>query len=430
MACGRKDHWGSTLVSQSTYEVEYSSTPDSYLYGWVDEDTGWVKLICNAAGKLIIDPSEIFENVPTNNEHGKAPDSDWAYDHVTKPDVHHSRYVADTLGNYVWDAADTPRSYHTGVTISFVRAADGWLSFGTVVTFRGYFTVQDGGVMQIYCPYSPVFGGDFAKIRFGKYDNQGWSDWQDLAPDVGGMIATHATDASAHHTHVIEYKGPDEFDYDYGISIFKTDAEAGWPGTKLNIVTHWRNLWRNVQWAFDYTNNKVWYRGYYTGIGWTEWREVMTDLHKADPNAHHARYTDAEAQAACGLDGDLYWSCSGVHFDCQSPVTDVVSKNIGGYIEANTDGVVFVAGVFLPHGATVTGAEVFGNDAAGFETWTLNRIRLDTSARAQMADENINTVDDSILLSTIDNINYSYYFATSSLDIGDRIFGALISYTI
>lgn len=51
------------------------------LYAWDDSVNGFIKLKCNSDGKLIIDPSEIFENNPTDNEHGKAPDSDWAYEH-------------------------------------------------------------------------------------------------------------------------------------------------------------------------------------------------------------------------------------------------------------------------------------------------------------------------------------------------------------
>jgi len=38
-------------------------------------------MLVNAAGKLIIDPSEILENTPTDGEVAKAPTSNWAYDH-------------------------------------------------------------------------------------------------------------------------------------------------------------------------------------------------------------------------------------------------------------------------------------------------------------------------------------------------------------
>ena len=58
------------------------------LWGW-DESSGEPrKLICNAEGKLIIDPSEILEDDPTDGEMGKAPTSNWAHDHCNDPDAH------------------------------------------------------------------------------------------------------------------------------------------------------------------------------------------------------------------------------------------------------------------------------------------------------------------------------------------------------
>ena len=63
------------------------------LMGWDNVNKFWRKVLVNDAGKLIIDPSEIYENVPTDNEHGKAPDSDWAYDHAANASAHHTRYT-------------------------------------------------------------------------------------------------------------------------------------------------------------------------------------------------------------------------------------------------------------------------------------------------------------------------------------------------
>jgi len=57
------------------------------LYGWDGEV--WREVIVNNEGKLIIDPSEIFENPPTEDEAGKAPTSEWAFDHKADPGAHH-----------------------------------------------------------------------------------------------------------------------------------------------------------------------------------------------------------------------------------------------------------------------------------------------------------------------------------------------------
>ena len=65
----------------------------SKLWGW-DSVTGtWVKILVNSDGKLIIDPSEIFENPPTNGETAKAAQSDWSYDHAANPAAHHAKYT-------------------------------------------------------------------------------------------------------------------------------------------------------------------------------------------------------------------------------------------------------------------------------------------------------------------------------------------------
>lgn len=111
--------------------------PGAYLYGWVDNVTQWVKLKCTAEGKLVIDPSEIFENVPTDNEHGKAPDSDWAYDHEDAPDSHHERYTDAEAVDAMGAKADDNPLHHDKFEIpagcillwsgAIVDIPDGWL---------------------------------------------------------------------------------------------------------------------------------------------------------------------------------------------------------------------------------------------------------------------------------------------------------------
>lgn len=65
----------------------------AYIFGWDEENTCWVKILVNPEGKLIIDPTEIFEDPPTEDEHGKAPASSWAFDHEADPDAHHEEYT-------------------------------------------------------------------------------------------------------------------------------------------------------------------------------------------------------------------------------------------------------------------------------------------------------------------------------------------------
>lgn len=59
-----------------------------FLWGWCATTSSWVKVLVNADGKLIIDPSEILEDTPTDGEIAKAPTSNWAYDHGAASDPH------------------------------------------------------------------------------------------------------------------------------------------------------------------------------------------------------------------------------------------------------------------------------------------------------------------------------------------------------
>lgn len=68
----------------------------AYIWGWDATNKVWRKVLVNAEGKLIIDPTEIFEDTPTDGETGKAPTSNWAYDHKADPDAHHAKDHAAT----------------------------------------------------------------------------------------------------------------------------------------------------------------------------------------------------------------------------------------------------------------------------------------------------------------------------------------------
>ncbi len=229
--------------------------PGIYLFGWDSGSSSWVKIECDASGKLKIDPTLILENPPTEDEALKAPTSEWAFDHDADASAHHVATVASDLNH------------------------------------------------------------------------------QDLA----------ARGASDHHT----------------------------------------------------------------------------------------KYTDLEAQTSCNLNGTLYWSCPGIHFDGIYPDVNDVTKTAGsGKIRANTDTITLVGSVDLPDGATVTGAIVYGNAAAEAETWTLHRATLAAAAVGTLATSVINTEDTTINNAVIDNSIYFYYFRTTSLDTNDEIYGARITYTL
>lgn len=55
--------------------------PAVTLWGWCTDPAGWVKVLVDDTGRLIIDPSAILEDDPTDGETEKAPTSNWAHDH-------------------------------------------------------------------------------------------------------------------------------------------------------------------------------------------------------------------------------------------------------------------------------------------------------------------------------------------------------------
>ena len=124
-----------------------------------------------------------------------------------------------------------------------------------------------------------------------------------------------------------------------------------------------------------------------------------------------------------------YWSCPGAHFDGLYPDTDDVSKNNYGALVIGADGVSPRCAVFLPNGATVTGAVVYGNAGAEDDTWYLIRETLATSTRVTVAGANVNTEDTSIDYATIDNSLYAYFIYITDLVTTDEIYGARITYT-
>ncbi len=67
--------------------------PSGHLYGWDESGNDWVKVECNADGKLYVDATLILENPPTEDEASKAPSSEWAYDHWKDVSAHHVKYT-------------------------------------------------------------------------------------------------------------------------------------------------------------------------------------------------------------------------------------------------------------------------------------------------------------------------------------------------
>lgn len=80
--------------------------------------------------------------------------------------------------SYTWNALNEPKTFSNKLQLSFVRAADGFPNYGTVMAGGGYTTTQDGATFQLYFPYNEALGGVAPKVRLGLYNNGGWSSWE------------------------------------------------------------------------------------------------------------------------------------------------------------------------------------------------------------------------------------------------------------
>ncbi len=130
---------------------------------------------------------------------------------------------------------------------------------------------------------------------------------------------------------------------------------------------------------------------------------------------------------------ESFWSCGAANFTTDQPdVRDIL--NLNSLVRASANGIPFSAPVSLPNKATITAAVVYGNAGASAETWILLRVDHATNT-SPLAGANIGTEDKTIARTVpgneiVDNEKYSYVFTTNTLDTGDEIYGARITYTI
>ena len=201
--------------------------PGVYLYGWDADAEEWVKLVCNAAGKLIIDPSEIFEDPPTDGEAGKAPTSNWAYDHKADAAAHHARYT---------DA-------ESRAAINNIFGSDGKAdkeinidNHDLIKIWTLALSAQPSGVVYGYMFYNSI---DLAFKLYGKNSSgfivgvKIWvyngSAYETLATEVivDSKIATHAAIAAAHHTRYTDAEAVAAFGNRVNILTFGTYTNYG-----------------------------------------------------------------------------------------------------------------------------------------------------------------------------------------------------------
>jgi hypothetical protein len=83
-----------------------------------------------------------------------------------------------TLGSYVQSASTAATSLFLGITSSFVSSAQGWIDYGSLMTVMTY--AGGGGTLQLYTPYSTVYGGSRLVYRSSDYNTGAWTSWKYL----------------------------------------------------------------------------------------------------------------------------------------------------------------------------------------------------------------------------------------------------------
>ena len=172
------------------------------LYGWDADAKDWVKVLVNAAGKLIIDPSEIFEATPTDGETAKAAQSNWSYDHNANVNAHHIAFVAadhTAIGN----AAPHHVKYTNAEAVAAVEAAglalaalkkiiianDGVIELGTLVGAPKLFGGNAASPYEVFIqPKEGNNMGELGIMPSGSQDVAALVLWNSSDYDNGGFL--------------------------------------------------------------------------------------------------------------------------------------------------------------------------------------------------------------------------------------------------
>ena len=123
--------------------------------------------------------------------------------------------------------------------------------------------------------------------------------------------------------------------------------------------------------------------------------------------------------------GTFYASIGPASFTANAPHLNAVSQQ-GTYLIIQHNGPLF-ATIQIPHGATITGAIVYGDVG---DLWNLRKVELVDHATETIATAGINTEDTSITTPLVNNNTSSYVFTCLDLDSGDEIHGARVTFTL
>lgn len=179
------------------------------------------------------------------------------------------------LSSYVWSASTPATSYFLGITSSFVSSSQGWIDYGSLMTVMTY--PGGGGTLQLYTPYSTVYGGSRLVYRSSDYNTGTWTGWKYLLNSTSdpyaynmnqnvttGSDVTHAIlRASSYVVTPIIYSGGGSITFGNNVGNFLVaPTSAAWAeGISFTMPT--TSTWGGLRWRRERGNfDGNWYVGY------------------------------------------------------------------------------------------------------------------------------------------------------------------------
>ncbi len=349
-----------------------------------------------------------LENVPTEEQATKAPTSKWAFAHNANSAAHHTPPTAGDFNHQ--DLANRgANDHHTPPTAGSFNHQD--LANRGVDDHHAKFTAAEARAA-----INNIFGSD------GKADAQIDMDYNSIIKAEFIQLRFNAAD-----TKPVAFRKFDNTDVCF---IYIYEDGVGFVSTRLMIL--FDGDYREVITSYTFQTNLALFleenptNGVVNKAPTSNWAYD----HNANASAHHTKYTDANAQAACGLSGNLYHSISGVAFKPHSPILISHAYLVSGSLIIWANGVNVYCPVELPHGVTVTAVKVDGNAGASSEQWAMYRVALSDQTRVLMSWSTVQTESEVISYETINNELYTYFITVTSLNINDEIHSARIRFTL
>ena len=171
----------------------------AYTYGWDYDNNCWRKIRVNDQGKLIVDPSELFEEPPTDGETGKGATSNWCHDHEANAAAHHAKYTdAEARGSiddiFGADGRVDKNIFFDNKSVLGINAL-GFLDIPVIGHIVQISYEVGTGTLKMW---GKDVEGNFIDLKLEKYDG---AAYKLLATEavVDTKISDHAGIAAAHH---------------------------------------------------------------------------------------------------------------------------------------------------------------------------------------------------------------------------------------